>query len=129
IPGDGEARAVHSGILSNGKSCGGIYVGHCAADFASLSSRISAFARRYMSVLGSNDRGSTTYGLPRSTDIAIVRKHVSKLPILVRKLVTAAGCPAAVRLLTTGFAVPALTLVTQRQRYAMTCIAYGGGRA
>ena len=38
---------------------------------------------------------------------------------LLRKSVTADGCPSAIRLLTTGFDLPALTLVTQLQRYAI----------
>jgi hypothetical protein len=34
------------------------------------------------------------------------------VPTLLRKSVTADGCPSAIRLLTTGFDLPALTLVT-----------------
>ena len=40
-------------------------------------------------------------------------------PTLLRKSVTADGCPSAIRLLTTGLDLPALTLVTQLQRYAI----------
>ena len=48
---------------------------------------------------------------------------------LLRKSVTADGCPSAIRLLTTGFDLPALTLVTQLQRYAIHGAIVGGGRA
>src|SRR5207302_8749778 len=57
--------------------------------------------------------------VPTNSGVARCGRHVANVPILLRKLVTADGCPSAIRLLTTGFDLPALTLVTQRQRYAM----------
>jgi hypothetical protein len=58
-----------------------------------------------------------------------LRQHVRLVPTLLRKSVTADGCPSAIRLLTTGFDLPALTLVTQLQRYAIHGAIVGGGRA
>ena len=55
--------------------------------------------------------------------------EVRFVPTLLRKSVTADGCPSAIRLLTTGFDLPALMLVTQLQRYAIHGAIVGGGRA
>jgi hypothetical protein len=63
------------------------------------------------------------------TDITKLERHVRKVPTLLRKAVTADGCPSAIRLLTTGFDLPVLTLVTQLQRYAIHGAIVGGGRA
>ncbi len=58
-------------------------------------------------------------GLSPRTDIVSQTRNVRKVPTLLGKSVTADGCPSAIRLLTTGFDLPALTLVRQLQRYAM----------
>jgi len=75
------------------------------------------------------DRSPPTSGLPPETDILRAGRHVSKVPTLLRKSVTADGCPSAIRLLTTGFDLPVLMLVTQLQRYAIHGAIVGGGRA
>src|SRR5258707_3283130 len=49
----------------------------------------------------------------------LAQRGVCCLQTLLRRSVTADGCPSAIRLLTTGFDLPALTLVRQLQRYAM----------
>ena len=45
-----------------------------------------------------------------------MKSDVRYWQIVLRKSVTADGCPSAIRLLATGFDLPALTLVTQLQR-------------
>src|ERR1700726_2263190 len=62
-------------------------------------------------------------------DSSQTSRHVRKVPILLQKSVASDGCPSAILLRAAGFDLPALTLSTQLQRYAMHRTSAGGGRA